>query len=70
MVVGRWDIVDEDILMSMIGEIQNQLSQLTSAVEDVRSEVSNVYLNMDDNSNLESKLDDVVTELRKIRREL
>lgn len=67
IVGGRgWKSMDEEIL-EVLKDIRDQLNGITSAIEDVRSEVSNVYLNMESNSDVESKLDDVVKELKKIK---
>lgn len=56
-----------DEILEVLKDIRDQLTGITSAIEEVRSEVSNVYVNMESNSDVESKLDDVVRELRKIR---
>jgi hypothetical protein len=57
--------MDEEILQ-VLRDIRDQLTGITSAIEDVKSEVSNIYLNMDDNTDVEDKLDDVIREIRKI----
>jgi hypothetical protein len=57
--------MDEEIL-EVLKDIRDQLAGITSAIEDVKSEVSYVHLNMDDNTNIENKLDDVISEMKKI----
>ena len=62
--------MDEDLLMAMLSDIQNQLSNLTAETSNVVSEVSNVFYSMPNNDALETKLDEILQELKKIRRQL
>lgn len=58
--------MNEEIL-EVLKDMRDQLTGITSAIEDVRSEVSNIYLNIESNSDVEEKLDDVIRELKKLR---
>ncbi len=57
--------MNKEEIIEEIDEIKNLLTGITSSIEDVKNEVAQVHLNMDDNSRVESLLGDILDELKK-----
>ena len=59
--------MDEKVL-EYLNEMRDQLTGLTSAVEDLKREVSNIYLNMDDDAEVVEVLSAILNELQEINK--
>lgn len=60
--------MDEDILMAMIGNLHQELEKINSNLEDVKNELSSINSNTFNNGYIFDKLDDVLKEVEKIRK--
>ena len=60
--------MNEELLFAMIEDLRQELRRINGNLESINSELSDIKYNTYTNSDISSKLDDVIKEVKKIRR--